>query len=455
MTKNMVLKKSNDHWAFLEEIEAPMWVDLTLESNSNSQHIDDEWFYRSHLFHQCSSRQLKAAFSNSGEDSMALNYDLEGPPSPKPSSSVSKSRGKDFVNKKWIGDHQDFSLDKRNPEKVLSGTSYCGNSGSSDEMKPKSSFIHLKGTSSSKSSSVCKSSFFGNPIPNCSKPISSCEDPTCTLSSMTNKADEGSTTSTITSESGQQKQQKFMEKSNQALSQANGLLSVIKARLRKSGVTRPASRVEINGDRRQSRGRKSSSSKSSVGSSSNPCNDGRTSASMSIQYKERTPDSRNVARMTHASNNRIKSSKVSKTTHKIDRGTTKYRMAPNVAKPVHLEAAKPKVQYQTFRRKPLEPVGVHEKKSITTTVKSKEKAVVGRSNRLAASGKENVKRRIVGSQKGNSKDIAAVTMVWSPKGTKESILQRNDRTGLAGKEKFSGQSPLVSVKDVPKRPHFR
>lgn len=298
------------------------------------------WIIR---FHQCSSRQLKAAFSNSSEDIMALNYDLEGPSSPKLPSSVSKSRGKDFVNKKWIGDNQDFSLHKRNPEKVLSGTSSCGNSGSSDEMKPKSSFIHLKGTSSSKSSSVCKSSFFGNPIPNCSKPISSCEDPTCTLSSMTNRADESSTTSTITSESDQQKQQKFMEKSNQALSQANGLLSVIKARLRKSGVTRPASRVEINGDRRQSRGRKSSSSKSSVGSSSNPCNDGRTSTSTSMQYKERTPDSRHVARMTHASSNRIKSSKVSKTTHKIDRGTTKYRMAPNVAKPVHLEAAKPKV----------------------------------------------------------------------------------------------------------------
>ncbi|XP_050138584.1 uncharacterized protein LOC126614928 [Malus sylvestris] len=454
--KNMDLKNSNDHWAFLEEIEAPMWVDLTLEANSTNQHIDDDWFYRSHLFHQNSSRQLKAAFSTSGEDSIGLNFDFVGPSSPQLPSSVSKSRGKDFVSKKWRGGNQDFA-DKRHLDKVLSGTSSCGNSGSSDKMKPKSSFIQLKGTSSSKSSSVCKSSLTTNHIPSCSKPTSSGGDPTCSLSSGTNKADESSTTSTITSEIGQQQQQqKFMEKSNPVLSQANGIFSVIKAGFRKSGITRPAARVEIHGDRRQSRVHKSSSSKSSVGSSSNPRSEGRASTSTSIQYKERTPDSRNVARMSYATKNRIRPSIVSKpSTHKIERGTANNRMGPNVSNSVHVEAAKPKVQYQIQRRKPLESVRVNENKSTTATVKSKEKPVVGGSNRMAASGKENVKGKMAGSQKCSNKGIAPVTMVWSPKGTKQSILQRTDRTGLAGKGKVGGQSHLVSLKDIPKRPHFR
>ncbi|KAM1228341.1 hypothetical protein ACFX2J_007449 [Malus domestica] len=452
--KNMALNNSNDHWAFLEEIEAPLWVDLTLEANSTNQHIDDDWFYRSHLFHQCSSRQLKAAFLNSGEDSMGLNFDLVGPSSPQLLSSVSKSRGKDFVSKKWRRENQDFT-DKRHLDKVLSGTSSCGNSGSSDEMNPKSSFIQLKGTTSSKSGSVCKSSLTGNHIPNCSKPTSSGGDPTCSFSSVTNKANESSTASTITSESGQQQQQKFMEKSNPALSQTNGILSVIKAGFRKSGITRPAARVEINCDRRKSRGRKSSFSKSSVGSSSNPGSNGRTSTSTSIQYKERSPDSRNVTRMSYATKNRIKPSKVSKlSTHKNERGTANYRIGPNVSKSIHTEAAKPKVQYQILRRKPLDSVLVKETKPVTT-VKSKKKPVVGGSNRLVAPGKENLKGRIAGSQKCNNKGIAPVTMVWSPKGTKQSILRRTDRTGLAGKGKVGGPSHLLSLKDVPKRPHFR
>ncbi|KAM2671829.1 hypothetical protein EV1_007597 [Malus domestica] len=452
--KNMALNNSNDHWAFLEEIEAPLWVDLTLEANSTNQHIDDDWFYRSHLFHQCSSRQLKAAFLNSGEDSMGLNFDLVGPSSPQLLSSVSKSRGKDFVSKKWRRENQDFT-DKRHLDKVLSGTSSCGNSGSSDEMNPKSSFIQLKGTTSSKSGSVCKSSLTGNHIPNCSKPTSSGGDPTCSFSSVTNKANESSTASTITSESGQQQQQKFMEKSNPALSQTNGILSVIKAGFRKSGIMRPAARVEINCDRRKSRGRKSSFSKSSVGSSSNPGSNGRTSTSTSIQYKERSPDSRNVTRMSYATKNRTKPSKVSKlSTHKNERGTANYIIGPNVSNSIHTEAEKPKVQYQILRRKPLDSVLVKETKPVTT-VKSKKKPVVGGSNRLAAPGKENLKGRIAGSQKCNNKGIAPVTMVWSPKGTKQSILRRTDQTGLAGKGKVGGPSHLLRLKDVPKRPHFR
>jgi hypothetical protein len=161
---------------------------------------------------------------------------------------------------------------------------------------------------------------------------------------MENKADESNTVSTITYESGQQQQQN-MGKSSRPLSQTSGLLSLIKTGTRKSCVTRQASRVEINGDRRQSRGRNSSSGKSSVGSSSNPCYDVRSSTSTSMQYKERTPDRRNMTRKCDAAKSKIFFFKASKTsTHKIEQGTSNYRMGPNIAKSTCQQTAKPKVR---------------------------------------------------------------------------------------------------------------
>ncbi|KAK9938258.1 hypothetical protein M0R45_015008 [Rubus argutus] len=90
----MMKKNSNDHWDFLEEIEAPMWVDLLLQANINNQDGDDDWFYRSHLLR----------FLILGEESAALNFNLLGPSSPKLPSSVSRSRGKNYVSKKWRED---------------------------------------------------------------------------------------------------------------------------------------------------------------------------------------------------------------------------------------------------------------------------------------------------------------------------------------------------------------
>ncbi|KAI8027903.1 hypothetical protein LOK49_LG02G03984 [Camellia lanceoleosa] len=56
-----------DQWAFLDEIEAPMWVDLDLEATSGYKDNDDNWFKISHLSHQSSSRQLISAFSRVGK----------------------------------------------------------------------------------------------------------------------------------------------------------------------------------------------------------------------------------------------------------------------------------------------------------------------------------------------------------------------------------------------------
>ncbi|PPR96263.1 hypothetical protein GOBAR_AA24414 [Gossypium barbadense] len=54
----MALKNQKDHWAFLEEIEAPMWVDLISETNFSSQDIDDKWFQTSHANSQTHRSKL-------------------------------------------------------------------------------------------------------------------------------------------------------------------------------------------------------------------------------------------------------------------------------------------------------------------------------------------------------------------------------------------------------------
>lgn len=291
-------------------------------------------------FHQCSSRELKIAFSHSGEEGTGLNFDLLGPSSPKLPSSVSRSRGKHYVSKKWRGDNQVMPIDKRHPVNALSGTSSCVTSESGNDMKTKPSYVHLKGTSRSKSSWVSKSSSIRNSIP-------SCADSTSTLTSTDKKVDESNTASTITHDIDQQ-QRPNMRNSSNPLSQASGLLSLIKTGMRKSCVSRQASRVEITGDTRQSRGRNSSSGKSSVGSSSNPCYDVRSSISTSMQYKERTPDSRNMTRISIATKNKVKFSKASKTsTDKIEQGTSNYRTVPNTGKSAYQQAAKPKVRLDT------------------------------------------------------------------------------------------------------------
>ncbi|VFQ91797.1 unnamed protein product [Cuscuta campestris] len=118
------LKKMSGHWDFLDEIEAPMWVDLSLESKSADTDKDDEWFYTIHLFHQSSAMELKAAFSKIGE----MTVDMQQPSPPNLPPSVSRSRGKDYRNKEWVKGNQKITLDKKHPITNLSSNS----SGTSD-----------------------------------------------------------------------------------------------------------------------------------------------------------------------------------------------------------------------------------------------------------------------------------------------------------------------------------
>ncbi|XP_059444611.1 uncharacterized protein LOC132176428 [Corylus avellana] len=396
-----------------------MWVDLTLEANFNNQDINNKWFRTSHPFHQCSSHQLKSAFSHSGEG--ITSSDLQGSTSPKIPSSVSRSRGKEYRSKKWKAENHDFASSMKHPIKVLSGKSYLVDPQCGEKIKPKSGFINLKGTSMSKSRSVCESSLTGNSIPSCSKPVSTCGDPASRLSSMGNKTCE-SNTSTITSQSSQQQEQSYTEVSTIPL------LSDMRISLRKSCSTRQAPRVEMNNDKRLSRGRKSSSGISSVGSSSNPCYDARSSTSTSLSQRGITPDSRNVMRMTYAAKNKVKNLSVYRaSTIKIEEVSCNSRRGTkiNLVKSVHQEAAKPRA---------LVPLGVNEQESsFTAAVKSKEKMRAGRFKRLAGDGKENATGRMSVSQKCSGKGIAAVAMIKDQKGTKQSVRHKGG-AGLVGSQ---------------------
>ncbi|EOY12782.1 Uncharacterized protein TCM_031307 isoform 1 [Theobroma cacao] len=423
----MAFKNQKDHWAFLEEIEAPMWVDLTLEAKLNSQDIDGDWFQTSHLFHHCSSRKLKSAFSRSGEDGVNSELDLVGASSPTLPQSVSRSRGKDYRSKKWKGDCHDGSLNNIKPVKVLNGKFSRLDSGYGEEIKPKLSFVSLKGASSSKTSLV-------------------------------SEITETNTRSTVTSESvQQQQQQKTFEVSSRGFGQSSGLLLSVRSSLRKSCITRPASRVEINADRRESRDRKSSSSKSSVGSSSFSGHDVKRSSIALIKRKEHTPDSRNVARMTEAAKNKVKPSNMCNTSNvrgKEGNRNSRTGGLPTVAKPTCQEATKSKANSQTLRSKLSQPL--NEKKSLVAASKARKKVGVSRIKKVTGAGKENNTGEISLSQKCNGKGDAAGGMVVGRKGTSQSTSQNGGRTGLfVPKGRVGNQREGKNSTNSTQRVHFR
>ncbi|XVF70408.1 hypothetical protein PTKIN_Ptkin11bG0159200 [Pterospermum kingtungense] len=424
----MAFKNQKDHWAFLEEIDAPMWVDLTIEAKLNATAIDEKWFQTSHLFHECSSSQLKSAFSGSNEDGVALDLDFIGASSPTLPQSVSRSRGKDYRSKKWKGNFNDVSLNKIEPMKVLNEKSSKLESGSGEGIKPKLNFISLKGTSMSKTSLVSEIS--DNLQRKSVKPISICGDPQRSSSYEADKSGESNTRSTVTSESTQQ-QLTFFEVSSQGFGQTSKLLSSVKLSLRKSCITRPASRVEINADRRESREHKSSSGKSSVGSSSFSGYDVKKSTIASIKRKEQTEDSRNIARMTSVAKNKVKLSNTSNVRGKERNRHSRTGGQVTVVKPTWQEAAKSKAKSQTLPSKPSLPHKVNEQKSLAGATKATEKVGVSRINKVTGPGKENNTGVISPIEKCSGKGNAAGEMVTGRKGITQTISLKGGRTRLA------------------------
>ncbi|CAL5376971.1 unnamed protein product [Camellia sinensis] len=128
-----------DQWAFLDKIEAPMWVDLDLEARSGYKDNDDNWFKISHLSHQSSSRQLISAFSRVGEGNTNKTS------SPKLPRSVSKNnRIKDWGQSNCCG----VASNKHHPIKNL--ISKSSRLHSSEKIKPKPSNGNRKGNARSK-----------------------------------------------------------------------------------------------------------------------------------------------------------------------------------------------------------------------------------------------------------------------------------------------------------------
>ncbi|KAJ6728010.1 hypothetical protein OIU74_006125 [Salix koriyanagi] len=384
----VLINNANDHWAFLEEIEAPMWVDFTVEEKSNYQDVDDKWFHTSHPFHQCTSRQLKAAFAHSSER---------------------ESRRKHYASKKGGGGDCDLSLNKKHPVKVFNGTSRSKLSmvsGKSITGKAKEIDFKAKSGQGGSGSSL--------------------------NSGMVMVSD--SNTSTATFASDHQARHGNLEVLSRGLDHTSGLLSAVRNGLRKSFVTRKASRVEINDENKQLRDRKSSSSKSSVGSSLNPGYDVKSSTLTLMRNKEQTPDSRNVVRMTEAARKKTKDSNMSKTSDvrvKEKVFNSRKRATSNVSKSAPQEALKSKVQKQTPRVITLAEHRSNEQHSLPGTAKAREKVRVSRLNKMVAPGKENMTGKMALSQNCSSK------------GTKLNVAQKDDKTVLVRQK-----SDALSFKDV-------
>ncbi|XP_074569256.1 uncharacterized protein LOC141825790 [Curcuma longa] len=108
-----------DHWAFLEEIEAPMWADLKMEALLMDQEdIDGAWFLVPHSIHQMPSQKLKKSLHGKNKERLH-NLRCHSPEVP---DSVSRSRGKHYKSRKWL-ESKCESTAKQHPVRKLGATS--------------------------------------------------------------------------------------------------------------------------------------------------------------------------------------------------------------------------------------------------------------------------------------------------------------------------------------------
>ncbi|KAJ0801718.1 hypothetical protein HanPI659440_Chr03g0120331 [Helianthus annuus] len=236
----------SDHWNFLEEIEAPMWADLSVCDSTNDE-TDDSWFNISHEFHQCSSRQLISTVFGS-----ANSINIQEPTSPKLPASVSKSRGKNYKIKQWEQRKGKAIPNKQHPVKTLTKGSSIS-MGSKNKMKP------ISKTGKTKENQGVKACSSGG-----SNTSELADNATSKSSSVSigKREDDNSSSSTLTSDHSRHQEKKCFEVSFHTSSQSSKLLSSLKINLRKSCATRPAARVVVADGERCSEG---GSSNSSVG----------------------------------------------------------------------------------------------------------------------------------------------------------------------------------------------
>ncbi|CAJ2645423.1 uncharacterized protein LOC123900098 [Trifolium pratense] len=395
-----------DHWAFLEHFEAPMWADLIVEAKSGYENIaDDDWFNRSHPFHQLSARQLKSKFAHSGEVVA----------SPVLSSSVSKSRGKYYNNKKWgKGINLNALLDKQ--EGLSKGRCFKQGSSFGHEVKAKSTsnVSRSKGFMSETSGLTFEHNARGKAT----------SKPRCSITSenmMQRKdykghkkvsCDEKSKSSSVRSVSFRKSlvtvesscvhdQHKYTEVSSKPCDQKSGSSSVNSISFRKSYVTQEVSKVEMDVGNMKSRSHKSSSGKSSVGSCSNTSYEVKFVAK---QLREKITDKKDVVAMNPANKNKCNLGNKSKTSSITGS---------------NINVANSLVKSQSVRSSIMLPGKVNKNNSSAGANKTLDK------------GKENATRKLTVNRNCNEKGALARGILKSQKPTEQNRQRKDDKAATA------------------------
>lgn len=285
-----------------------------------------------------------SAFCCTGEG--CTNSDLCGPEqfSPKLPSSVSRSRGKDFRSREWGQKNHIATFDLQ--QSVKKNKMSSANSATDMVSIDKKYNARPMNLADSQSESIGEGSFT-EIIGEHDQPLHPFRDQKCS-NSISFRGGESKLTSTTTSEGSGNQQQKSFEVSSQVLVQTSRLLSELKISLRKSCVTRQASRVQVT-ERRQSEVQNSSSSKSSVGFSSSLGYD--VKSLRGRQTKDTTTGSRYVTGVSTASNDNISVAKLSKAPAFRSRDITskpKSRSQSFAILSVNQENAKGKVQSRSI-----------------------------------------------------------------------------------------------------------
>lgn len=214
-------------------------------------------------FHLCSSRQLISAFAHSAGIHANLEFDILGQSSSELQPSVSNSRGKGYTNRHRLEGKRMVTFGYQHTIKNLNKNySFV----SSESTRVTGSRTN-KGKNKKLAGSTLDSRGENNLIKNARQHNVGTVCPGYTSNSNFSGKGEDSSSSTITSEGNGKLQPNSFEVSSHVFGHASGFLSSLKISLRKSCVTRQASRLEVTNGQ-LSEGPKSSSGKSSIGSSS-------------------------------------------------------------------------------------------------------------------------------------------------------------------------------------------
>ncbi|XP_057528439.1 uncharacterized protein LOC130807301 [Amaranthus tricolor] len=293
-----------DHWAFLEEFEAPMWADLSLESTLSTEDNNDAWFHTSHPFHYHSARRLRSAFAHPDVGNDIFNFNLQGPCSPHLPFSVSKSRGNNYRIRDRTSNCRQICLSKGHPINDLGGRFSSINSVSSQEAKSKVNHGNQSKASNSITSEVddsvrsvslkFESASTSGVSTSTTRTVSWHQDlkDSEELNDAFNRTGDPdsqfarpsrvskSTLKTL----GWQQNSKVSGESKDSFALTGGLLNSLRTNLRKSHATRPALRLEVS-DNTEANNHKISSGKLSVSSScTGPVTKGEGSAAVSIGH---------------------------------------------------------------------------------------------------------------------------------------------------------------------------